>query len=112
MAGEQGLAMLLEVFLIRIEHPVEPWQQLLGAMVGVKNDGDFVRGSDCADVVSSSDSTCDRSLLVLVSNTLGRVSAIISGPRSVLWTDLSCEVCSTTLGHLEDDGGFGIASGF
>jgi hypothetical protein len=45
--------MLFEVFLIRIHHAVEPWQELLGAVIGVKNDRDAVRWGDGTDVVSS-----------------------------------------------------------
>lgn len=61
-------------------------------MVGKTYNWDTVCRCNGADVVSTSDTTGNGSLLVLVSNTL------------------SSEVCSTTLGHLEDDWGLGIAS--
>jgi hypothetical protein len=70
VGGEEGLAVLLEVGLIGIEHAVEPWEELLGAVVGVEDDGDAVGGSDRADVVGTSDGTGDGSGLVAVGNTL------------------------------------------
>jgi hypothetical protein len=36
---EKGLSVLLVVSLIGIEHTVHPWQELLGAVVSVENDG-------------------------------------------------------------------------
>lgn len=36
---EEGLSVLLEVRLVGVEHTVEPWQELLGTVVGVENDG-------------------------------------------------------------------------
>lgn len=62
--------MLLEEGLIGIHHAVEPWEELLGAVVGVEDNGDAVGGGDGADVVSGSNGTGDRSLLVLVVDTL------------------------------------------
>ena len=32
---EKGLVVLLEVSLIGVEHTIEPWQKLLGAVIGV-----------------------------------------------------------------------------
>lgn len=66
------------------EHAVQPWQKLLGAVVGVENNWDAVCGSNSADVVGTGDSTLDGSALVLVVDAL------------------SGEVCGTTLAHLED----------
>jgi hypothetical protein len=37
--GEQRLAVQLKVRFISIHHAVQPWQQLLGAVVGVKDNG-------------------------------------------------------------------------
>jgi hypothetical protein len=88
--GEERLAVLLVPLLIRVEHSVEPWEQLLGAVVGMENDGDAICRGDGADVVSSRNSTSDGSLLVLVVNAL------------------AAEVGSTTLRELEDDGSFGV----
>ena len=36
---EEGLSVLLVVSLIGIEHTVHPWQELLGTVVSVENDG-------------------------------------------------------------------------
>jgi hypothetical protein len=49
--------MLFEVFLIRIHHAVEPWQELLGAVIRVKDDRDTVRWGDGTDVVSGCNSS-------------------------------------------------------
>lgn len=62
--------MLLEVRLIRIQHAIEPWKQLLGAMVSVQDNGDAVGRSDSPDVFSGSDGTGNRSFLVAVFDTL------------------------------------------
>jgi hypothetical protein len=91
--AEEGGSVGLEELLILIEHAVQPWQKLLGAVVGVKNDWDAVCGRNGADVVGTSDSTLDRSALVLVVDAL------------------SGEVCGTTLAHLEDDGRLAIPCG-
>ncbi len=37
VAGEEGLALLLEVLLISIEKAIQPWEKLLGAMISVEN---------------------------------------------------------------------------
>ena len=88
--GEERLAMLLVPLLVSVEHSIEPREELLGAVVGMENDGNAVCRSDRADVVSRRNCTCDGGLLVLVLNTL------------------AAEVGSTALRHLEDDGSFGI----
>lgn len=67
---EEGLAVLLEVGLVGVEHAVQPWQKLLGAVVGVEDDGNAVNGCNSADIVGGSDGTSDGSLLVLVVDTL------------------------------------------
>jgi hypothetical protein len=90
VGGEERLAMLIVPLLIGVKHSVEPWEQLLGAVVGMENDGDAICRSDRADVVSCGNSTGDGSLLVLVVNTL------------------AAEVGSTPLRELEDDGSFGV----
>jgi hypothetical protein len=36
---EKGLSVLLVVSLIGIKHTVHPWQELLGTVVSVENDG-------------------------------------------------------------------------
>jgi hypothetical protein len=80
VGGPQGLSVQLEVGLIGGEHAVQPWQQLLGAVVGVQDDGDAVDGSDGSDVVSGSDGAGDGGSLVLVVNALtGEVGSTTLG---------------------------------
>lgn len=67
---EEGLAVLLEVRLVGIEHAIEPREQLLRAVVGVQHDGDAVDRRNGADVVGGGDGTGDRGLLVLVVDAL------------------------------------------
>lgn len=92
MAGVEGLAVELEVGLIGIEQTVQPGEQLLGAVVGVKNDGDTVAGGNAADVVGSGNTTGNGGVLAVVAHTL------------------TGEVGSTTVGQLQDDGAFLVAS--
>lgn len=84
--GPEGLAGSLEPLLVGIEHAVQPGQKLLGAVVGVEDDGDAIGGSNGADVVSRGNGTLDGSLLVLVVDALAG------------------EVGGTTLRGLQDDG--------
>ena len=93
VAGVQGLAVELEVTLILVEETVEPREELLGAVVGVEDDGDTVGGGDAADVVGSGDTTGDGGVLAIVADTL-------TGEES-----------STTVGDLEDDGGLVVTGG-
>jgi hypothetical protein len=88
--AEQRLALLLEVGLIGIEHAVQPREQLLGAVVGVEDNGDAVGWGESADILGTGDGTSDGSGLVLVVNALAG------------------EVGSTTLRELEDDGRLGV----
>jgi hypothetical protein len=67
---EEGLAVLLEVCLVGVEETIEPGEELLGAVVGVENDGDAVAGGNAADVVSSGDTTGNGSGLAIVANAL------------------------------------------
>lgn len=83
--------MELEVGLISIHEAIEPGQELLGAVVGVQNDGDAVGRGNAADVVGSGNTTSNGGSLALVAHTL------------------TGEVSGTTLGKLQDDGGLGIA---
>lgn len=73
--GEEGLAGGLEVSLICGEHAIEPGEELLGAVVGVKDDGDAVSGSDGSDVIGTGDGTGDGSSLVRVVHALISKSA-------------------------------------
>ena len=90
---EEGLAVELEVALILIHHAVEPGEELLGAVIGVEDDGNAVGGGNGADVVSSGDGTSDGGGLAIVADTL-------TGEES-----------GTTLGDLEGNGGLLVASG-
>lgn len=53
VAGEQRLAVLLEVCLIRIKKAVQPWEELLGAVISVQDDWDAVCWSDGTNVVGT-----------------------------------------------------------
>ena len=86
MGGEEWLSSFFEEFLIGFEHTIEPWQQLLRAVIGVKDYGDAVGWCYLADVVCCRDSSSNGSLLVLVVDTLSR------------------KVGSASLRELEDDG--------
>lgn len=77
--------MLLVVGLIGLEHTVKPWEELLGAVVGVENDRDTVSGGNGSDEVGSCSSSGNGSLLISVGETL------------------STEESGTTLGDLKDD---------
>jgi hypothetical protein len=111
VAGEERLAVLLEILLVRIKHAIQPRQKLLGAMVGVQDNRDTVGGSDRADVVGTSNCTGNRSLLVLIVDTLlTRQESISHHARYFMY--LSCEVCGTALGHLEDNRCTGITGSF
>jgi hypothetical protein len=86
----EGLAVELEVGLISIEETVQPREELLGAVVGVQDDGDTVDGGDAADVVGGGDTTSDGGVLAIVGDTL------------------TGEVSGTTVRDLEDDGALGV----
>ena len=81
--------------LTLIEHAIEPGKELLGAVVGVEDDGDSVNGSNGSDVVGSGNGTSNGSLLLL-----GGVGDGLAGEEG-----------GTTLGSLEDDWGLGLLSG-
>jgi hypothetical protein len=51
VAGEQRGAVLLEEALVFLEHAIEPRQQLLCAVVRMKNDRDAIGRGNGADVV-------------------------------------------------------------
>ena len=73
MRGVEGLAVLLEVGLIGVQKAIEPREELLGAVVGVKDDRDAVGGGNAADVVSSGNTTGDGSGLAVIADTLRRL---------------------------------------
>jgi hypothetical protein len=68
--AEERLSVFLEVFLVRVQHTIQPWQELLGAVIGVQNDGDTVDGGDGSDVVGASNRSSNRGFLLAVCNTL------------------------------------------
>lgn len=90
---EERLAVLLEVLLVRIEHAVQPRQQLLCAVICVEANRNFIRGGNSADEVSGSDGASDGGGLVAVGHALAG------------------EEGGATLGHLQDDGRLGVAGG-
>lgn len=94
MGGEKWLAVLLEVCLICRNHAIEPWEKLLGAVIGVKHDWNTVDRSNRADVVSSGNGTVDAGVLAFIGDTF------------------SSKVCSATLGGLEDDRTLLVAGSF
>lgn len=109
---EQGLAVLLEVSLISLEHAIEPRQKLLSTVVGVEDDGDAVGGSDGADIVGTGDGTGNGSSLVAIGNTLQTMivnAVIFLMIRVTSMTYLAGEVSSTTLRELKDDRGLVVA---
>ena len=77
MAGEEGLLVELEVLLIRVEETIEPGKKLLGAVVGVEDDGNAVGGSNAADVVGSGDTTGNGGLLAVIADTLRDISGLL-----------------------------------
>ena len=94
VGGEERLAVFLVPRLVRVEHAVKPWQELLGAVIGVEDYWDAVGWSDCADVVGGRHGSGDGGGLVLVVDAL------------------AAEVGSATLGELQDDGSLCILCGF
>ena len=92
VGGEERLAVELEVALVLGEHAIEPGQELLGAVVGVKDDGDTVDGGNAADEVGSGNGAGNGGSLAVVAHTL-------TGEES-----------GTTLRDLQDDGAVLVAS--
>lgn len=70
VAGEERLAVELEIPLILIEHAVQPREQLLGAVIGVEDNRNAVGRGNTSDVVSSRDGSGNGSFLVAIGNTL------------------------------------------
>lgn len=70
MRGEERLSMLPVVCFIGFEHTVKPLQELLGAVIRVEDDRNAVRGGDGTDKVRGGDRAGNRSLLILVVETL------------------------------------------
>lgn len=109
VAGEEGLAVELEVALVLVEHAVEPGQKLLGAVVGVEDDRDAVDRGNAADVVSGGDRAGNGGGLAVIAHTLA-VSALDSLPLLRMVTYLAGEERGTTLGDLQGDRALLVAS--
>ena len=73
MATVERLASGLERLFILREHSIQPWKQLLGAMVGVEHDRNLVLAGYGTDVMSGCYGTGNGRRLVLVVNSLGDV---------------------------------------
>lgn len=73
--------MLLEVALVLIEHTVQPGQELLGAVVGVQDDGDAVGRGDATDVVGAGNGAGDGGFLVGVCDALDGISSDIKARK-------------------------------
>lgn len=108
--NSQRSAVLLEEGLVGLHHAIEPRKELLGAVVGVKNNGDTVGGGNGADVVSGSNGTGDGSLLVLVVDTLtGEVGSTTLGNLFTLLVTRLLNSLSCNDSYLEDDGSLVVA---
>lgn len=83
--------MLSKVFFIGSEHAIQPGKKFLRAVVGVEYDWDSIGGGNGADVMGGRNGTLDGCKLASVGDTL------------------ASKVGSTSLGHLNDDGGLRIA---
>jgi hypothetical protein len=69
----------LEIPLILVHHAVEPWEQLLGAVVSVEDDRNAIDGRNGPNVVGTGDGAGNRGFLVAIGNALG--SASVSASR-------------------------------
>lgn len=81
VAGEERLAVLLEVTLVLVEHAIEPGQQLLGAVIRVQHDGDAVDGRDAADVVGGGNRAGDGCSLTVIADALMHDTHEVSNPQ-------------------------------
>ena len=89
--GVEGLSVLLVVGLVGLKHTIEPGQELLGAVVRVKDDGDAVVRGHLADVEGHGDGTG------------GGGVGVLGG--------LASEVGSATVGDLDHDGAVVLLTG-
>lgn len=71
---EQWLPVFFVVGLIGIHHAIQPWKQLLGAVVGVQDHGDLVRGGNGTDVMGTGDGSGNGGLLLVIGDPLSIVS--------------------------------------
>merc|ERR1719223_1577239 len=68
--------MLFEVSFVRLQHAIEPRQQLFGAMVRMSNDWDSIRSCNRSDIMSPSyrsNNTC--LLFAIVQAFTGKISS-------------------------------------
>ena len=110
VAGEQRLAVQLVVALVLIQQTVQPGQQLLGAVVGVQDDGDAVDRGHAADVVRRGDPTGNRRLLAVVADALFCYFLFVELQR-VRGTYLAGKVGGTAVGQLQDHRAVLVAGG-
>ena len=104
-ANLQRDAVFLEELLVLIHHTIEPWEELLGAVVGVEDNGDTVRGSESANVVGSGNGSSNGSLLVAVCDTLtSKVGGTTLGELE-RGKYFHAQLCAKQLSYLNDDRG-------
>lgn len=70
MAGEEGLAVSLVIPLVLLHHAIKPGKQLLGAVIGMQDNGHAVRWRDGPDVVGPRDCAGNGRFLVAVRDAL------------------------------------------
>jgi hypothetical protein len=75
---EERLAVLSEVLLISIEKTIQPWEELLGAVVGVEDDRNAVCWSNGANIGGTGDATSNGGLLLAIGNTLLETVSVLS----------------------------------
>lgn len=117
--GEEGLAVLLVVRFIGLEHTVEPREEFLGTVIGVHNDGSIrsklVKNCIRHTRVSHQRSNLGKANLHAVG--LGHEPSVVGGTDSaddrclllVVGKALAGEVGGTALRDLDDDRGFDVS---
>ena len=90
VGAEEGLSGLLELLLGGLDEAINPREEVLGAMVGVDDDGDTVKLSELADVQGTGDGAGDGGLLV-------GVVELLAGNKG-----------TAAVGELDDHGGVGL----
>jgi hypothetical protein len=91
---EKRFTVSLEVFFISSKHTIEPREELLGTMIRVNKNGNTISLSNGTNVLSTRNSTENRSFLVLVIN------------------GLTSNIGSTTVGELDNDRRLILLGGF
>jgi hypothetical protein len=89
---KERLTEFVEIILIRLEHTVEPRKEFLGTVIRMQNDRDSVVFGNGTNVHGQSDGSSRGTIRVLAT--------------------LSEHERASTIGHLDNDGGLGLASGF